>query len=111
MAGRATLASLPPSNERLLKLMQEINFGRIEQLRVRAGEPVLEPPPRVVREHKFGNQNGPRYERGLDDFVLKEQVVELFDELKRLGDGVVAVLTVKHGLPFNMHVNLMAGAR
>ncbi len=111
MAGPASLASLPPSNERLLKLMQEINFGRIEQLKVRAGQPVLEPLPRIVREHKFGSDNGPRDERRLEDFFLKEQVVELFDELERLRDGVVDVLTVKHGIPFNMQVNLAAGAQ
>jgi hypothetical protein len=68
-------------------------------------------PPRIVREHKFAGENGPRDERRLDDFPLKAQVVELFDELDGMGDGVIDVLTVKHGLPFNMHVNLSPGAR
>jgi len=104
-------SSLSSSQRRLLELLQGLNFGRIEQLTVRGGQPVLEPPPRIVREHKFGGENGPRSERRLDDFTLKEQVLELFDELDRLGDGVIDVLTVKHGLPFNMHVNLVAGAQ
>lgn len=91
--------------------MQELDFGRIEALAVRAGEPVLDPPPSIVREVKFGGQNGPRSERRLDDFTLKDKVVELFDELDRLGDGLIDVLTVKHGLPFNMHVNLTADAQ
>lgn len=96
---------------RLLELMQALNFGRIERLPVRAGEPVLDPLPTIVREVKFGGQNGVRDEWALGDFALKAPVVELFGEMDRLRDGLIDVLTVKHGLPFNMHVNLEAGAR
>jgi hypothetical protein len=111
MGSLAVKSVLSEPRRRLLELMQELDFGRIEALAVGAGDPVLDPPPTIVREVKFGGQNGPRDERTLDDFPLKAQVVELFDELDRLGDGVIDVLTVKHGLPFNMHVNLAAGAR
>ena len=107
----AIKSDLSVPRRRLVERMQELDFGRIEALAVRAGEPVLDPPPMIVREVKFGGQNGPRNERRLDDFTLKGQLVELFDELDRLGDGVIDVLTIKHGLPFNMHVNLAAGAR
>jgi hypothetical protein len=100
-----------PCRARLLELMQALNFGRIERLPVRAGEPVLDPLPTIVREVKFGGENGVRDERSLGDFVLKDQVVELFKELDRLRDGLIDVLTVKRGLPFNMHLNLEAGAR
>ncbi len=95
----------------LLELMQELDFGRIEALAVRAGEPVLQPRPMIVREVKFGGQNGPRDERALEDFSLKAQVVELFEEFDRVRDGSIDVLMVKHGLPFNMHMNLAPGAR
>ncbi|KAB2949524.1 MAG: hypothetical protein F9K17_02690 [Phycisphaerae bacterium] len=91
--------------------MQALNFGRIERLPVRAGEPVLDPLPTIVREVKFGGQNGVRDEWALGDFALKAPVVELFKELDRLRDGLIDVLTVKYGLPFNMHVNLEVGAR
>ena len=98
--------ALSLDRRRLIELIQEISFGRIEQLIVRGGEPVLEPPPRIVHTVKFGGQNGPREERTLDDFTLKRHIVELFDEFDHLCDGVINVLTVKHGLPFNMEVNL-----
>src|SRR5262245_12568756 len=55
-------ASLPPSRRELLRLMQKINFGRIEGLIVHDGNPVLIPPPAVIRELKFGGENGPRPE-------------------------------------------------
>lgn len=97
-------AALSPARRRLLELMQLVNFGRIETLIVRGGEPSLVPPPRVVREVKFGGDNGPRPELATDDFRLKAQVVDLFRELDRLGDGTVEALEVKHGLPFRLLV-------
>ena len=40
-----TKTSLTPARRRLVELMQEVNFGRIERLKVRDWEPVLDPPP------------------------------------------------------------------
>jgi hypothetical protein len=84
--------------------MQGINFGRIEGLRVADGDPVFEPMPRVVRQVKFCAEHQPRPEKEIDDFRLKNQVVEMFDVLTRLGDGTVECLEIKHGLPFLMNV-------
>jgi hypothetical protein len=86
----------------LLELMQAINFGRIEGLAVLDGEPVLDPPPRVIREVKFGGENGPRPELDAGNFLLKTQVVELFQHFDHLGDGTIDVLEIKHGLPFRL---------
>jgi hypothetical protein len=97
-----TKAALSPARRQLVEMMQGINFGRIEALAVRGGDPILDPPPRVVREVKFGGENGPRPEVGIADFFLKAPVVELFEHLDRLGSGTIAVLEVKHGLPFRM---------
>lgn len=95
---------LTPARRRLIEVMQAVNFGRIEFLAVRGGEPVFDPPPRVVREIKFGGDNDPRPERSLDDFAVKGGVAELLGWLARIGDGRVDVLEVKHGLPFRMTV-------
>lgn len=101
----ATLKSaLPDPRRHLLELMQNVNFGRIENLPVRGGQPVLDPPPRIVREIKIGGDNGPRAELGANNFVLKAQVVEFFEHLDRLGDGTVVMLEIKHGLPFRLMV-------
>ncbi len=106
-----TKGALSLGRRRLVELMHRINFGCIEQPNVRGGQPVFEPPPRIVREHKFVGENGPRDERAVADFALKAQIVELFDEIDRLHEGVIDLLMVKHGLPFCMHVNLAGGAR
>jgi hypothetical protein len=96
--------SLPPGRRQLLELMQQINFGCIESLEIEAGEPIFRPAPRVVREIKFGGDNGPRPERAVSDFLVKLQVRELFACLDEIRDGTIAVIEVKHGLPFRMLV-------
>lgn len=105
---RCSKQDLSARQAALLELMQDINFGRIEGLVIRDGEPVLEPPPTLVHEIKFAGENGPRCERGVPDFSLKQQVVELFAFFDELQDGVIDVLEIKHGLPFRMSVREVA---
>jgi hypothetical protein len=104
MALSVALSSLPPNRRELLHEMQRLNFGRFEGLVIRNGQPVISPRPAIVREHKFGGENGPRAEVGIEDFLLKQQVVELFAFFDQLSDGVIDVLEIKHGLPFRMIV-------
>jgi len=99
-----TMAALPRPRQRLVALMQTINFGRIEDLNVRGGDPVFDGSPRVVHEFKFGGENGPRPEREVGDLMLKNQVGDLFRQVDRLGTATIEVLEVKHGLPFRMFV-------
>lgn len=94
--------ALSEPRKRLVELMQHINFGRVERLVVADGQPVLEPSPRIIREIKFGGENGPRPEVVSDDFALKAQVIELFRTFDELRDGEIDVLEIKHGLPFRM---------
>jgi hypothetical protein len=96
--------SLSQPRRRLLELMQQLNFGKIEGLQVRDREPVLDPLPRVVQEFKFGGENGPRPEAAASDFLLKSQHTELLEQFDRLGTGTVELIEVKHGLPFRMFV-------
>lgn len=93
-----------PNQRRLIELMQRVNFGRIADIPIRNGDPVLNPLPRIIREVKFGGDNKPRPESELGNFTLKRQVQEMFEELDRTGNGMIEVLIVKHGLPFLMHV-------
>jgi len=95
---------LSPAQRRLLELMQHIGFGHIERLAVRGGEPVFDPPPRVVRKVKIGGENGPRPEAVSTDFCLKREVLELFEHLAELVNGTVQRLEVKAGVPFSLEV-------
>jgi hypothetical protein len=97
-----TKGTLSPARKRLLQTMQELNFGRIENITVCAGEPMFTPALRVIRDIKIGGENGPRPEASRTDFALKAQFAELFEHLSQIGDGSVSAIEVKHGLPFRL---------
>ncbi len=96
-------SSLSTPQKRLLEIMQKMNYGRIEGLSIRAGQPEFSPAPKLVRDVKLGApDNGVRPELRTSDFALKREHVELFDNLRRLGNGIVDCIEVKAGLPFRM---------
>lgn len=96
--------ALTPSLQRLVRLMQKVNFGRIENLRIHQSVPAWDPPPRLVREIKFGGDNEARPEAKAESFALKAAVTEMVDQFDQVGSGMIAVLEIKHGLPFRMIV-------
>ena len=95
-------ASLSTQRRQFLSELQRLNFGTIECLEIRAGEPYFTPNTRIRRQRRFPGNNGPREELALDDFVLKAQVVELFRTFDEIGNGIVETLEVLHGLPFKL---------
>ena len=96
------LKSLSPARRRLVLNMKEIRFGRIEGLRVRDGEPVLDPPPRTLRDIKLGRAPGDAARSEGDDFTLKAEVVDLLDVLEREQTFTVELIEILHGLPHRM---------
>jgi hypothetical protein len=97
-------SSLTLQRQFLVETLQRINFGRLDNLRFRNAQPTVDETSRIVREHKFAAENGPRPETLQADFVLKHQLVELFRYFDDCGDGLIESLEVKHGLPFRMIV-------
>ncbi len=57
-----TKSSLSAVRRRLVEILQELNYGRIESLVIKGGEPQFEPAPRKVWEIKFGGENDARPE-------------------------------------------------
>ncbi|TWU61943.1 hypothetical protein [Crateriforma conspicua] len=97
-------SSLSLQRQLLVETLQRINFGRLELIRFRSGQPELHDESKIVREHKFSAENGPRPESDKSDFTLKRPLVELFQYFDQQVDGEINVLEVKHGLPFRMIV-------
>lgn len=91
---------LSPHRQRLVALMQRLHFGTIHDLPIHTGEPVLDPPPRTVHRRKIGGRNDPRPQAAAKDFTLKAAWIEFFEELDAMGDGVIQLIEVAHGLPF-----------
>jgi len=99
-----TKSSLTSPQRRLVELLQTINFGQINNLRVRAGDPVLDPSPRIVRKLRLGWDNAPRRESACEDFFLKQAVLDMIATIAGIGDGQVARIEVAHGLPLFVEI-------
>ncbi len=97
-------STLTPARARVVMMMQTLGFGTIYEQHVRDGEPIFTPPPRIVREIKFGGENGPHAMTRAEDFILKQQVRDFFAQLDAFGTGTILSLEVKHGLPFRMTI-------
>jgi len=95
--------SLSPARQRLVDLARRIHFGRVENLTVRAGEPLFDQGETVVREVKFGGENQPRSGSNAGT-ALTDRTVEMFRYFDKLGNCLVRFLEVKHGKPFKMNV-------
>src|ERR1700722_571087 len=105
-------SSLVREEAQLIELLQDVNFGRVEGLRVRGGAPILEPSPRIVQNLKMGGgQNGPREETLLPDYWLNQPVVELLQTIRDLGDGEILAIDVRYGLPFTVEIERSPAAR
>lgn len=104
MVSSKNKAALSPARRRLVEVFQHLNFGRLENLEIKGGDPLFSPSPRLVREIKFGGDNSPRQELSSSDFLLKSQVIELFRFFDTMQNGTVELIEVKHGLPFRMIV-------
>jgi hypothetical protein len=109
MSHAVTKSALSPARRRLIELMQEINYGRIESLEVRDGEPVFDPPPAVVRLFLFGKDSGPNASRGNDGFALKKKVAELLKVFDRQRLLSIQELVIDNGLPVRMTIKETTG--
>ena len=97
----------------LLEIMREHQFGRIENMSVRAGQPILDSDMNVVRTARLGGESGGTRVPSTDEFELKRSFCELFEELARIDNGVVVRLEFKRGLPclIDARVKLLALSR
>jgi hypothetical protein len=93
--------------------MREHQFGRVENMSIRAGQPVLDQDLKIVRVACLGGEGCGTKLPGSDEFELKRAVCDLFDELERLGHGTVVRLEFKPGLPCRLETtpHVTAGAR
>jgi len=65
------LRDLSGPRQALLRLFQTINFGHVDRLEVRGGEPVFNAAPLVFIELKLDAEDGRREEHDLGNFDLR----------------------------------------
>ena len=95
----------------LVDLMREHQFGRIENISIRAGQPILDREARVVRVARLGGECGGARAPHSDEFELKQAVLDLLDELVSLDNGVVVRLEFKRGLPYLLETTAQSSAK
>ena len=92
-----TKKELSPEGRRLLELMQKVGYGRINNLTVEKGEPVLSPASSIERDLKLDAED--TRIRSTDDFQLKKKVIKFFDQLMEIKDGFIRKIEIRGGLP------------
>lgn len=95
-----TTRDLSPQQRALLEMIRTHQFGRIEDMQIREGQPELDRDLRVIRTARLGGESLTTRIQVAEDFELKQAFCDLFDELERLNNGMVIKLEFRHGLPF-----------
>jgi hypothetical protein len=85
---------------KLVELMEDIKFGRIERLQFRDGRPMLQPPPRIIVAVKMTGEDSRADAELRTGSCLKQSLIELFALMQRIGDGELFLIEIRHGFPF-----------
>jgi hypothetical protein len=90
--------SLSPARKRLIDVLHALQFGRIENLSIAAGEPQFDDPPTIVRSIKLPAEAvtaGPCP----PDFALKQPMLDLLLYFDSYQTGMVRRLECRFGQP------------
>jgi len=88
----------------LIRLIQEMRFGRIENFRLVDGEPILGSETELCTEYKLSGVEQPREVITDREFLNKPQVRTMFEQFEQVQHGTVDYLDVRDGLPFKLMV-------
>jgi hypothetical protein len=88
----------------LLEFLRSIRNGRIEGLQIRAGEPLLDPAPTIVRDVRLGRPTEPSPDITIESLMALRPVAEMFDFFGKRRYCDVVLLEVKEGVPVRMEV-------
>src|SRR5688500_16388213 len=85
----STYTGLTPARQRLVDLLARVHFGRVLDLHVRRGEPLFDPPPRVIRTVKLSGTSHPRSTSVPRAAAGGHELRDLMRLLDRTSDGVI----------------------
>jgi hypothetical protein len=104
MASLNTNDDLDAGQRQLADAIQSLIFGLIKHLRIRKGQPIFDPAPRLRQMIKLNSKTLRRHDPNRPASQLKAEFEELFKLLANLGDGIVDV-EVRHSLPFRVIIH------
>lgn len=100
-----TFSQLDAGDQKLLKLMQTIDYGRLEQFSICNGHVVATSASRKVRSRKIGTRAIPHHQSRPDgDFLLNEKQTEFFNEIREVPEGFIKVIQIQAGLPVSFEI-------
>jgi len=94
-----------PAQQQLIRLLQDVQFGRIENLVIKNGQPLFDPPPIVTRIVRFHDGPEPKALPPKTDSCLHTSHVRLLDLLRSIQDATIATLIVDAGLPVRAEIS------
>jgi len=92
------------SEQKLIKLMEDMNFGRIERLQFRNWNRILHSPPRTAAPVKMTSKNRKTESKIRAGSCLQQPFADLLALMKRVGEGEFLTIDVRHGLPFSVEI-------
>lgn len=105
IAPDATAGSFSPSLRYVCERAWRLGYGIFRGLHVRAGDPLLDPPPIVVRMFRCDAASTTNHEAVVPDFVMKREHLAFQQELAAIGDGVIDVIKVHDRLPVSLEIH------
>ena len=96
---------LSHSECQLLSLMQRLQYGQISGLKLQGGQPDPDSVFDLIHKVKFGDTRAVAKVTSVENYALKQKVVELLEAFRHCEEGVIRTLEVQDGLPFRMEVH------
>lgn len=96
--------SLSPNVRCVCERAWRLRYGVLRGLHVRAGDPLLNPPPTVVRMARCDAAGATRHGVSAARFVVKPEHFAFQQELAAIGDGVIDVIKVHDRLPVSLEL-------
>ena len=90
----------------MVEALRRLDFGRLEDLRFRAGEPLLDPPPRTIRTLKFGSGGEVGPTPSLEELADRPAVRQLLRHMDRMRDGCFLRIEVRDASPVFSEVEI-----
>lgn len=100
--------SLTNAERELIRLIRQTQFGCISNIKLSAGQPMLDGNTSVSIEFKLSGTESTKEVLSEQDYIRKPQVRTLFERFRTLGSGTIECLDVRDGLPFKMTVKRKA---
>ena len=89
-----TFKQLNAGDQNLLKLMQTVDYGRLEQFSICNGHVVATSARTTL--HRQSRSDG--------DFLLTEKHIEFFQEIREIAEGFIKVIQIQAGLPVSFEI-------